>query len=471
MILSSKGQPQGWLTQHLSQATQLDIATGFITEKGLSLVLKPLQKRLKNGTCQVRVLYGHLPSYSNYAHELHELNQLVNRYSGRLKIRRATANGSHLFHPKLYLFSDDQGNKNALVGSSNTTRAGLSQNLELNITSVNFAPLQAVFAGWWSTAKPLPVFPQPFTKGNIQSQIAGGLAAGLIVEWNVSTKGFSIPLPTESLAGLPLAPLNIGGFHLQTGVRLTLDIAPEGVIQRIAALQNWGNSRVRKITIRTPWGRFATQRAIRELRDLTEDIQTRLCSEQEWISKNLREVDSGFENRIQRDFRKLMTQLGKPDSPPEQFQPVLKAARHAREALTKSRLVLNARLRLAQAPALQQLQSRFPGLRQSLEDSHSADIKELVVNAASAPRRSLRKYHRPEVAQRLCLLPDFRLDTAATHDWGGLRKGLDKQQMGLFNQQSFTEIFQNLDRELEEIHQWSALPLSNVLQKYQDLLT
>lgn len=125
--------------QHLaSNGCNVYMAVAFFTEESV------IDELLANG-CRVRLVVR-----LGFPTNPSALNNLMGR-SG-VEIRYFTG---HSFHPKIYIFGD----KAALVGSANLTRAAIMSNQEVVVSidssDIRFTELASLFSDYWNEAKVL----------------------------------------------------------------------------------------------------------------------------------------------------------------------------------------------------------------------------------------------------------------------------------------------------------------------------
>ena len=116
------------LKEHLGNYQIALIAIAYITEDGIREVEKELlQKSSVKILCGTHGCISDLPALKNL------VSQSNNRIDGRVYL------GTNVFHPKLYIFQDND-NATLLVGSSNLTGSGLHINEEA-IVEITGSPL------------------------------------------------------------------------------------------------------------------------------------------------------------------------------------------------------------------------------------------------------------------------------------------------------------------------------------------
>jgi HKD family nuclease len=115
-------------TTELASASEFYLGMALVTKAGLDLIIGSIERCLerRGRGC---VLFGvDLPTDPEAIRSLCEL-QVRHR---NFEVRRFQA-GNRFFHPKLSVFVRRSGVKTAIIGSSNLTGGGLSQNHETNV--------------------------------------------------------------------------------------------------------------------------------------------------------------------------------------------------------------------------------------------------------------------------------------------------------------------------------------------------
>jgi hypothetical protein len=64
---------------------------------------------------------------------LQQLIRIEGNYAGQLKVKIFRRLKSRIFHPKLFIFEGRNGKNSAIIGSSNLTGGGLTENYEVNV--------------------------------------------------------------------------------------------------------------------------------------------------------------------------------------------------------------------------------------------------------------------------------------------------------------------------------------------------
>jgi HKD family nuclease len=124
------------LREAIRRAEQVEIASAFVKESGLSALIEPLEQMLQRGGPLV-IIYG-LDFCITDSEAAVRLLRLSEQY-GQLEHYAYSAWNlatSHSFHPKLYIMRHDGNQATVVVGSSNLTRGGLWENIEANAVLV-----------------------------------------------------------------------------------------------------------------------------------------------------------------------------------------------------------------------------------------------------------------------------------------------------------------------------------------------
>jgi HKD family nuclease len=101
----------------------------LVTKSGLELVHSSIERCLEK-QAHGQVLFGiDLPTDPD---AIQSLFALQNRYKENFEVRRFQP-GKRFFHPKVSVFVGRTGTKTAIIGSSNLTGGGLSENHETNV--------------------------------------------------------------------------------------------------------------------------------------------------------------------------------------------------------------------------------------------------------------------------------------------------------------------------------------------------
>jgi HKD family nuclease len=116
-------------TTDLGRASEFYLGMALVTKSGLNLILPWIERSLeRQGHGQV--LFGvDLPTDPD---AIQRLCALQIRYKENFEVRRFQP-GRRFFHPKVSVFIGRSGAKTAIIGSSNLTGGGLSENYETNV--------------------------------------------------------------------------------------------------------------------------------------------------------------------------------------------------------------------------------------------------------------------------------------------------------------------------------------------------
>jgi HKD family nuclease len=116
-----------------NKAIDIKIAVAFLKQSGINVIKEDLNNCLKNNG-KVEFLVG-LDFRSTDPESLITLRKISdsNRSMKCYCFSDPGLNNAPIFHPKLYLISDNLKNSTAIVGSSNLTQGGLKNNIEINV--------------------------------------------------------------------------------------------------------------------------------------------------------------------------------------------------------------------------------------------------------------------------------------------------------------------------------------------------
>jgi HKD family nuclease len=116
-------------TTELGRASEFYLGMALVTKSGLKLILPSIERSLeRQGHGQV--LFGiDLPTDPD---AIQSLCALQIRHKDNFEVRRFQP-GKRFFHPKVSVFVGRTGAKTAIIGSSNLTGGGLSENHETNV--------------------------------------------------------------------------------------------------------------------------------------------------------------------------------------------------------------------------------------------------------------------------------------------------------------------------------------------------
>jgi HKD family nuclease len=118
------------INRELTSAKEFEIATALVSMLGVESLHRSIKQCLEKGG-RGKILIGvDLPSDPN---AIEKLRVLAIEYSGQFELKYFRPLKNRIFHPKLFLFRDGTGNTSAIIGSSNLTGGGLTENYEANI--------------------------------------------------------------------------------------------------------------------------------------------------------------------------------------------------------------------------------------------------------------------------------------------------------------------------------------------------
>lgn len=118
------------LQEELLSAKMFRIASAMVSVAGVNEVFLSLERCLETGGSG-RILIGvDLPSDP---HAIESLRKLADKYSDNLKLKYFRPLKSRIFHPKLFIFGNGTSSASAIIGSSNLTGGGLTENHEANL--------------------------------------------------------------------------------------------------------------------------------------------------------------------------------------------------------------------------------------------------------------------------------------------------------------------------------------------------
>jgi HKD family nuclease len=116
-------------TKELAGASEFYLGFALVTKGGLNLILASIERCLERQG-QGQVLFGiDLPTDPD---AIQSLCALQIRHRENFEVRRFQS-GTRFFHPKISVFVARTGAKTAIIGSSNLTGGGLSENYETNV--------------------------------------------------------------------------------------------------------------------------------------------------------------------------------------------------------------------------------------------------------------------------------------------------------------------------------------------------
>ena len=118
------------LYQQFRRANSFVIGMALISRNGLHALIQDMTNCLLRGG-KGSVLFGvDLPTNPD---AISELVQLRDKFAGQFRLRRFESGKQSTFHPKLFIFVGQNGDRSAIVGSANLTNSGLTANIEAGI--------------------------------------------------------------------------------------------------------------------------------------------------------------------------------------------------------------------------------------------------------------------------------------------------------------------------------------------------
>lgn len=120
------------LCRDLNDADEFRAASAFLNSGGLSYVM-PYMQRILEGEGSVHIVHG-ADFRITEPEAIRDLVELKMRYGNMSYFVHCDwwLTTRHSFHPKLYITTADYRNYCAVIGSSNLTRGGMSENIEVN---------------------------------------------------------------------------------------------------------------------------------------------------------------------------------------------------------------------------------------------------------------------------------------------------------------------------------------------------
>jgi HKD family nuclease len=116
--------------RELASAQQFQVATAMVSVAGVEWIHRSIEQCMEKGGSG-RILFGiDLPSDPK---AIERLRDIATEYSGQLELKYFRPLKNRIFHPKLFLFRTRSGKTSAIIGSSNLTGGGLTENYEANV--------------------------------------------------------------------------------------------------------------------------------------------------------------------------------------------------------------------------------------------------------------------------------------------------------------------------------------------------
>jgi len=136
-ILANTNYPLAEVIKNeLFESTKVNIAVAFLRKSGVDQIYKALEYALTKNNAKIEIIVGLDFKTTDY-NALMALEEIKSKYQGFIYYcfgdKRDNFNDL-IFHPKIYLFSNDNPEKyTSIIGSSNLTFGGLSSNFEVNV--------------------------------------------------------------------------------------------------------------------------------------------------------------------------------------------------------------------------------------------------------------------------------------------------------------------------------------------------
>ena len=116
--------------RRLMSARRFKIATAMISAAGVNNVDESISICLKKGGTGEILIGIDLPSEPK---AMQELLRIQADYADQLTLKIFSRLKNRIFHPKLFIFESRNGRRSAIIGSSNLTGGGLTENYEANV--------------------------------------------------------------------------------------------------------------------------------------------------------------------------------------------------------------------------------------------------------------------------------------------------------------------------------------------------
>jgi HKD family nuclease len=136
----------------LLESTKVNVAVAFLRKSGIDKIFKALDYALTKNNAKVEIIVGLDFKTTDYK-ALLTLEEIKSKYLGFIYYcfgdKRDNFNDL-IFHPKIYLFSNNLSRYTSIVGSSNFTGGGLSSNFEVNaifreVKPLYYSQLEAIY--------------------------------------------------------------------------------------------------------------------------------------------------------------------------------------------------------------------------------------------------------------------------------------------------------------------------------------
>lgn len=144
-ILANTNYPVAEVIKNeLFESRKVNIAVAFLRKSGVDQIYKALDYALTKNNAKIEIIVGLDFKTTDY-NALVALEEIKSKYPGFIYYcfgdKRDNFNDL-IFHPKIYLFSNDIPEKyTSIIGSSNLTFGGLSSNFEVNVVFRETKPL------------------------------------------------------------------------------------------------------------------------------------------------------------------------------------------------------------------------------------------------------------------------------------------------------------------------------------------
>jgi HKD family nuclease len=116
--------------EELASSQHFRIASAMVSMAGVDLIYRSIERCMERDGCGQILIGVDLPSDPN---AIERLRGLASKYASQLDLKYFRPLRNRIFHPKLFLFRKRKGKTSAIIGSSNLTGGGLTENHEANI--------------------------------------------------------------------------------------------------------------------------------------------------------------------------------------------------------------------------------------------------------------------------------------------------------------------------------------------------
>lgn len=136
----------------LLESTKVNVAVAFLRKSGIDQIFKALDYALTKNNAKVEIIVGLDFKTTDYK-ALLTLEEIKSKYFGFVYYCFGDKRDNYndlIFHPKIYLFSNNLSRYTSIVGSSNFTGGGLSSNFEVNaifreVKPLYYSQLEAIY--------------------------------------------------------------------------------------------------------------------------------------------------------------------------------------------------------------------------------------------------------------------------------------------------------------------------------------